>query len=225
MRHLALFLFALRALGQTPAPLAFAGPTAPMSAGQVANFTLTLTGNAPAGAEFALLVPLDATNLVITPGAAATAAGKTAQCGPIQLGQAICLVIGVPIPPATTPAINATAIANGVIANIAMTLGPTTPQIFTIVTPGIEATPGGLEVTPAPVVAPNVVSITILSPCDVTGDGKTDLTDAQAIVGWALRLTAVPAGAHCDLNGDGKCDAADVQIVVNAANGQPCIGH
>ena len=57
------------------------------------------------------------------------------------------------------------------------------------------------------------------SPCDVNGDGATNVSDVQAEVNQALGISACAN----DINQDGSCNVIDVQRVVNAALGGPCV--
>jgi dienelactone hydrolase len=58
-----------------------------------------------------------------------------------------------------------------------------------------------------------------ISPCDVNGNGSTNVTDVQLCANQAIGVSACAAG---DVNGDGQCSVVDVQRVVNAALGGQC---
>jgi hypothetical protein len=57
------------------------------------------------------------------------------------------------------------------------------------------------------------------SPCDVNGNGATDVVDVQQCVNQALDVTACTTG---DIDGNG-CSVTDVQKVVNAVLGGSCV--
>jgi len=59
------------------------------------------------------------------------------------------------------------------------------------------------------------------SPCDVNGDGSTNILDVQADVNAALGTIA--CAPNYDLNKDNQCNIIDVQRVVNAALGGACV--
>ena len=71
---------------------------------------------------------------------------------------------------------------------------------------------------------PNVsaaVSLTTIGPCDLNGDGSTNLTDVQQILTQALGL----ARAVNDLNQDGVTNVVDSELVIKAAATQTCSSH
>jgi hypothetical protein len=59
----------------------------------------------------------------------------------------------------------------------------------------------------------------VTSPCDVNGDGMTNVVDVQLEVNQALHITTCTA----DINKDGSCSVIDVQRVTNAAIGGSCV--
>jgi hypothetical protein len=61
-------------------------------------------------------------------------------------------------------------------------------------------------------------TITYISPCDLNGDGATNVADVQLIVNEALGISPLVN----DLDNDGVVTVADVQIVINAALGLGC---
>ena len=67
-------------------------------------------------------------------------------------------------------------------------------------------------------VANQSVSVSVLSGCDINGDGQTNAADVTAQQNGVL---VVPQTAS-DLNADGNSDVVDVQIVINAARGLAC---
>jgi len=60
---------------------------------------------------------------------------------------------------------------------------------------------------------------TAASPCDIDGDGSTNVLDVQQEVNMALGISACTA----DINKDSFCNIIDVQRVVNAALGGSCV--
>jgi hypothetical protein len=54
---------------------------------------------------------------------------------------------------------------------------------------------------------------TIVSSCDINGDGSTNVSDIQRVINEAL---GVALAVH-DLNGDGVVNVVDVQKVITAA--------
>jgi len=66
---------------------------------------------------------------------------------------------------------------------------------------------------------PLLFETTKASPCDVNGDGTTNVVDVQQEVNMALGATNCTA----DINKDATCNIIDVQRVVNAALGGTCV--
>lgn len=59
------------------------------------------------------------------------------------------------------------------------------------------------------------------NPMDVTGDGKVDIADVNAVINVMLgKATSDELQAACDVTGDGKVDIADVNAVINAMLGK-----
>jgi hypothetical protein len=59
---------------------------------------------------------------------------------------------------------------------------------------------------------------TLITLCDVTKDGYTNVADTQAMINEALGGSQ----PNNDLNNDGVVDVVDIQIVINAAMGGAC---
>jgi len=195
-------------------------PSTGVQPGAVAAITVNLAGTSnPAAVEFDVSpsTPADVTAMSATIAAAATAAMKQLACAPPTTTMSLhCIVYG---------QAHQTAIQPGALATISATISPgATPkaETFTLIQPEVSASPAAIALT---VTIGTTATVSVLSPCDVNGDGVTNTVDTDAIVGWALGRAAPPPGFHCDLNGDGKCDAVDVQIVANAAAGLPCTGR
>ena len=63
-------------------------------------------------------------------------------------------------------------------------------------------------------------------PCDLNGDGSTNVNDVQLCVNQAIGISAcIPHGqpGSGDINQDGVCNVIDVQRVANAAMGGACV--
>jgi probable HAF family extracellular repeat protein len=56
------------------------------------------------------------------------------------------------------------------------------------------------------------------SPCDITGNGSTNVADVQAVINEALGVAA----PNNDLNSDGVINVTDIQVVVNAVLQKGC---
>lgn len=67
---------------------------------------------------------------------------------------------------------------------------------------------------------PVTITGTGIAPCDVNGDGQTNVSDVQETINVALGLAA-PSGFE-DVNGDGQTNVSDVQQVINGALGGSC---
>jgi hypothetical protein len=95
-----------------------------------------------------------------------------------------------------------------------------TVALLAVGTCTIQATQAGNTIYPAaaPVSRSFQVTAGTPSPCDINGDGVTNVVDVQLIINEALGV----APAVDDLNGDGVVNVVDVQIVINAALGLGC---
>lgn len=146
-------------------------------------------------------------------GAASTAAGKTVTCAPVSsAGDLLCVAAG----------LNQTVYADGVVATISLGLPTTaTPGTLSLTTANaLSATASATAVTTS---AGPILPLTVLNPCDLTGDGSinaADLTSAiQQVLGIASCSTA-------DLVGSGACTGqnglTDLLRVIGAALGGSC---
>jgi Cohesin domain len=164
-------------------------------------------GTDAAGTQFRVSYPAGIKDLIVTPGLAAITAGKSIQsnqAGPTDID---CLVVGDN---------NATKIQDGVIATITFTTPVDAPEVvITLVNELASVDPTGTEL----VTTDGPVKVSLLSRCDVTQDGKTDLVDVLAAANQALGI--VPCST-ADVNQNGKCNITDVQRIVNASTGQSC---
>jgi len=60
--------------------------------------------------------------------------------------------------------------------------------------------------------------VTVITPCDVTQDGFTNVNDLQGIIDQSLGIKAAAA----NLNGSGVINLVDIQIVINAVLARGC---
>lgn len=127
--------------------------------------------------------------------------GDTGTCGVV-----ICLLYG-----------SLTALADGTLATIPVAVASTaTPGTQTIPLSGIfAATADGLNVNG--LVAGSPLSIKVLSPCDLNGDGVVNVADVQLIV------AAIVSGAACPVSvANGGCSILTLVQEVVAATGGAC---
>lgn len=210
VKRLVCFLaFGLSLLAQTPTPtLTLTGP-ATIRPGAPVTLTLTLSGSTGANlASFQATVGLPAGFAVTSSaiGAAGTAAAKTLTCAPTLPGP--CVVVG----------LNQTNLADGV--------------VFTLT--GIAARPGALSFPLSASLAASsaataegvalasgaAFSLTVLSACDINGDGKVDIADVLAYLNSYVFGAVTPI---VDLNGDGLANIIDVQRIATAGLGGACV--
>ncbi len=214
MKLLCLICFALTTLLQAQTPtgtLTLTGPAA-ITPGSPVLLTLTQAGGSPAALAFTISAGPDVTAYAVTLGAAASAAGKTITCNS-RAGLTACVIVGQ----------NATAMANGVVAQISATLVAKPVAIFetfAVASPQ-EASSTGLTV-PVNLVAVLSIPFTVYSPCDLNKDGVTNILDLEVLLSWITKTKAIPSGLTCDLNGNGVCDIYDTAIIVTAATGGAC---
>ena len=151
--------------------------------------------------------------LALAPGAASNAATKSVFC---NTSNSMCLVTGLS---STVPlTVSNNVYSDGVVATINMVIPASTPpgtQSLTL-TNLIAAAQQGWFV---PVTAAPSYQLTVLSACDLNGDGKVDANDVIIMVNQATQKTPCVN----DLTGDGVCDVQDVQRVTTAATGGACV--
>jgi Dockerin type I domain len=173
-------------------------------AGSTLTCSIALAGGSlPAGLQWTLATSSPVGAVVITPAATVTAVQKNFLCNAVNM----CLLTG----------INANQIADGALATLSIPIpaGSGARQM----TLNLSATIGAsLLGTAVSATANPPVSVSILSGCDINGDGQTNAADVTAEQNGVL---AMPQTAS-DLNSDGNADVVDVQIVINAARGFAC---
>ncbi len=184
--------------------------------GQTAQLNVNLSGSTGlsiAGIQWNHSLVPNAT-VSIAPGSASSLANKGVFC---NTQQSMCLVTGL-TGPVGSQVVSNNVYADGVIATINMTVPANTPAgiVPLSVTDTLAAAQQGWFV---PIMAAPAYSLTVLSMCDLNGDGKTDADDVMLIVNQATQKSPCTN----DLTGDGVCDAQDVQRVVIAASGGACL--
>jgi hypothetical protein len=163
------------------------------------------SGGTAAGIEFQITVSASTGALVVTTIGTAQTAGKTAQCNSTGL----CILSG----------LNQVTVPDGSAASITIPIPvAASGTMMVAISNVVTASLGGVGI---PTTANPPVAVSVLSSCDINGDGATNSTDVALTVGNALATPQVPT----DLNKDGKTDVVDVQIVVNAASGKGCIAQ
>lgn len=190
--------------------------TAALTFAQAAPVTLSLSQSAsaapaialsiasttqPAGVQFSLIYSAAGIAAVnVTAGPAAVAAGKTITCASSP-GSTICVVAG----------INSNTIADGVLAQIAVTPTTYVGPVSVMLTGALSASLAG----DALATTGSGMTFQLYSPFDLNRDGKIDLTDLRILIDAILAQQA--AG---DLNHDGAENIIDVQALVIAALGK-----
>lgn len=203
MKRLMLFLAAIAAYGQT---LGVTCPNGVQRPGTDVVCSLVLTnGTTSATAAQWQTTATGIAGVTVSQAVAGTAgaAGKSVTCNLANF--------------CTAWANNQTAIANGQVATI--TLGIPAAATGTV-TVGLASGPlGSTAIGDKIVIIPNPpVTVSVLSKCDINGDGLTNGADVTAYnAGILAASTAIP-----DLDGDGARTVADLQRVINAAGGQVC---
>lgn len=178
---LLLSLLAVACYGQTT--LTLAGLPTNVRSGATITGTISATGDGAAN-QFTIQASADVTGITVQAGTAATAAGKSVQCGPFSGGQILCLIYGV----------NQTVIANGQIATFTATVAakPAANSIPFSLTNLFTSDPTGNTIATT---ANPLVAVPVLSNCDINGDGlvnQSDLTaEVSAVLAGAGNVTAV----------------------------------
>lgn len=197
MRYLLLLLLLPFSLHSQP-KITLTGPA--VRPGAPASVTVTLSGglNSIAALQWSTVA---LPGMTVTPGAA-LASGKSVTCASAG-GLFTCVAWG-----------GAAAIPDGVLASIAFPAPALAPSL--LLSNALGVNPAGdvgiLIASGAPFTLP------LLSPCDLNGDGKTDLLDARNVIDQIDGV--VPAVT--DLNGDGKTTVVELQRISNAIDGGAC---
>lgn len=191
----AILMFAGTLAAQTPTVTL---TSVPVRVGATATVTVTMSGAGSGVAAIQWFIPA-IPGQVATAGPAATLAGKSLTCGTAN-GMFACIVAG----------INTNLITDGVLATVAIQspVAPVSLPLTQTLAVDLAATTGGI-----PVGAGTPLTLASLSPCDINGDGRTDLLDIRNIID---QIEGVIPGST-DLNGDGRTTLVDLQRVINAA--------
>lgn len=174
-------------------------------AGTNESCTVSLaSGSSPAGLEFQFTTSLTVGTIVQAVTGTASTAGKSIYC---NNANGLCLIVGQ----------NQTTIADGNVAALTIplpaTLGNQTITFTVTATEGASLAGSGI-----PFSSGLPVSVSVLSTCDLNGDGVVNAADVTLAINNVLAVPQVVT----DLNKDGKTDDVDVQIVINAAQGKGC---
>lgn len=211
MKYFLFLVLSIGCWGQT-STVTIASPTS-AKAGSNVVVTAGQTGGSPAASQFVLQVtPATAvTNVLatITGSAALPAANKSLNCGASYsstTGLFNCIISNT----------NLNTITDGAEISYTVTLAKSISGTVTfgLANTTMEATPlGGLIAIATPLPSS---SMSIISLCDLNGDGAVNASDYGLILSWVLGTSTVPSGQTCDKNNDGTCNLLDVMILINA---------
>lgn len=179
--------------------------------GSTPTLTIAFTDSSPssniAGVQWTLTLPAGVTAGAAVAGASSTAGQKLISCNGL-----ICLDVG--SDNVTGFALNTTALTNGTLATIPLTVASTASagQIT------IGAAYVAANAVPSAVTIPAAsVTFTVLSKYDLNGDGLINAADVQ--IALAEALGQEPCTSPFNLVGDGKCSIMDVILEIEAALG------
>jgi hypothetical protein len=176
-----------------------------VQAGQPATLAIAYQDSSPsanvAGIQWQLTLPAGVTAGAPVGGAALTAASKAINCG-----TSICIAIG------DGTALNDSVIASGAIASIPLTVSPSAASgNITAAVLGVTATnPSSVALTV------NTITLTVLSPYDLNGDGSVNAADVGIMLNELLTGTCTGQSLKV---GDGKCGLIDLETEILAALG------
>jgi hypothetical protein len=189
--------------------------TGPANAKQGTTVTLTLnlagsSGQNMAGLQWTATPASSATIASVTAGAAATTAALTPWCSATNL---TCLLIGF----STGNVVTTNTVADGVVGTLQLAIPPLAAPgpIAVPLTSIYGVTTGGLNIPNFSSGTP--YSITVLSPCDVLGNGSVNIADVQAMINGALGIGSCPLSSTL-----GGCSLANVFAVIEAFAGKTC---
>lgn len=225
MKRVVLFLLAVLAHAGV---LTLSGPVQILK-GVPFPISVTSSGGAAYSAvAFTMVLPSDVIGVTVIPGPVAIAGQKSARCGAIVSSQISCIVAGFLGNVGATA--NSTAMADGVVATLTVTLlaNPLlTSESFTLQPVSGANSAGNLTTTTAgPILT--IPVLTSFSLCDLNKDGKTDAADVTLLVTALITFaTSGTVTVGTDLNSDGKVDLADFVISLFAVPvlGGTCTAH
>jgi hypothetical protein len=203
--------FSLFAVVQTSTSLSLSSGTG--GPGNVVNLTLSMSAinNQPASLGWTLTYSTkDFSQVTLSPGASATAAGKSISCTSPVAGTLKCLAYG----------LNANAMSNGVVANVAMTVSNSTTSASSTVqlTAGTTATVTGSNVGTS--TAGSIVTIQNSGPT-ITGISCTPdavIPPAPSTCLVTLSVAAPSGGTSVSTSGDSLNVIVPPTLTINAGS-------
>jgi len=220
MRFSAFFLFAAVLLAQTFGSHAAHAQTITLTGPQnvkpgQTGVVLSVNLSGSAGANIAALqatlsIPAGFTITSSSIGASGTSAGKTLFCNPTA---PTCILAG----------LNQTVLADGVLFTVTGTVAASASGSLGFSLSNQLGASNAAKAVSVPIATGPALSLPVISPCDINGDGKVDISDVQAYLNSYI-LTATPANPIVDLNGDGIANIIDVQRIATAGTpGGACV--
>lgn len=187
------------------------GVSAPNNVRTGQSFQLSISksgGGSPAALEFTISFSGGVASISnIVEGTAATGAGKSVDCSTFTVQAIKCVLWG----------LNNQTMTDGVLTTMrASVVSSGAPQQITVT---IGALLGASVTASAITFAANPpVTVSVLSKCDINGDGLTNATDAALMRDELLSRSPTVS----DINGDGSVNVVDMRIVEIAAIGGVC---
>ncbi len=197
MLKFAALLFPALAISQT---ITLTGP--PARSGQPSSITVTLAGTSASAAAVQWFLP-------VQPGMAAAISPALAALGKTLICQSPAAIFGCILSGGVA------AIPDGALA--AITLPAPAAAVPLPLTRLLGVNPAG-DGPDIQLTSGAAYTLTPLSPCDINGDGKTDLLDIRNIIDQLEGV--IPMSS--DLSSDGKTSLVDLQRVINAVATGTC---
>jgi hypothetical protein len=205
------FLLASAGWAQVQLTLTPSVPGAGVYPGASVALNVSLTGSAGlniAGLQWSLASPLGASTAFS--GAASQAASKTVMCA-MPAGTLICLSVG----------LNVNTISDGVVAQITVTIPANQPPgpLTQVLSATYAANAAGSNV---PITAGPLVTLNVLSHCDLNGDGIVNNADLLIAIS---QIEGVTACTTANINqAPGGCTVMDaVRVAIAAQAGGVCL--
>jgi hypothetical protein len=185
--------------------------------GSTTTLTISITGNEPAGLQWTLdYNATDISGITVTPGSAATAAGKSVSCSSAS-GSITCLVAG-----------KTTGIANGVVAQAVVQVAAGTSDATTSLelTKTVSSLADGSSVAStgsSGVVtiqeAPPALRFIAMTPCRVVDTRTANGTlGSPSLVADGTRSFTIPSSTKCSIPSTAAAYALNVTVVPKAAS-------